>query len=358
MSKKVCFFGSYDSISLDCVLKERLKSKGIEVIECQESVHSFGQLIKAYFTLLKKHHGLEYSIMIIPWRGIMTFPLAKFLSKKPIIFFSYVSIYDTLIMDRKKYKEKSLIAKFIKFVEKKACQMSDLVVLENNETVEYFSREYSIPKNKFRVFNWGADEKKFSPLLIKKKEKVFRVLYFGTYIPFHGVNTIIESARLIQEHKDIKFILCGKGQTLKENKTLTNQYNLSNVEFLGHVEFEVLKKELNESDVCLGVFGDSNLRSYVFTNKISQILMSQKPLITRDVSVMKEMSLANNKNCILVAPNNSRKLADAIIFLKDNDKIREKIALEGYHTINQVLSKSWDKFWNETLEPNINNELN
>jgi glycosyltransferase involved in cell wall biosynthesis len=349
---RICFFGTYDKISLDRILKKLLKKKEIEVIECQESVHSFFQLIKAYISLIKKYRKEKnYSLVFIPWRGIMSLPLVKILTRKKIIYFPYISIFDSLVVDRRKIGEKSIKAKMIKWAEKKACQLSHIVVVENIETKKFFSNTYNIPESKFQILNWGADREIFQPIPIKQKQKIFRVLYFGTYIPFHGVDIIVKAAEKLQKYKDIKFILCGEGQTLNENKKLVKKEQIKNIEFLGHVEFEVLKDQISKSDICLGVFGKSELRNHVFTNKISQILESQKPLITRNVKVMKELGLENRKNCILVEANNPLNLAEGILFLKNNDIEREKIAQEGHKIITDVVNQSWEKFWSEVLYP-------
>ena len=42
--------------------------------------------------------------------------------------------------------------------------------------------------------------------------------------------------------------------------------------------------------------------------------------------------LTSGNNCILVPTSNPIKLADAILFLKDNFKKRQQIALAGYQT--------------------------
>lgn len=347
---KVCFFGSNEKGTIYSTLNNLLVDKSVKVIECQHDVYSFSQLFKSYFSLWLKRPKEDFSVVIILWRGIMTLPLAKFIIKKPIIFFPYVSIYDTLINDRKKYKKNSLQAKFIKFVERKACEMSDIIVLENNEVIEYFSTEYNIDKQKFRKLIWGADEKKFPPLPRKEPSDVFNVLYFGTFIPFHGVEIIVESARILSKHKDIKFTLCGNGQTKNQNEVLAKKYTLNNIDFLGHIPFSELRKKIEEADACLGIFGDISRRKNSFPNKISQVLASKRTIITRDVSVMKEMLLENKKNCILIPPNNAKGLAEAILLLKENPELNQEIATKGYAAFKNITKESWEDFWSNTLK--------
>ncbi len=348
---KVCFFGTYESNDLTLRLKNLLQEKDVQVIECQQDVHSFSQLVKAYPKLVKKHFSLDYDVMIVPWRGIMSLPLAKLLTRRPIVYFPYVSIYDTLINDRKIFKKNSIQAKFVWLADKIGCKLADVIVLENDETINYFCTEYNLKKSKFRKFIWGADEKKFPCLPIKKTDNTLSVFYLGTFIPFHGVEVIIEAAKILADKNDITFTFCGDGQTKKENENLCKKYGLKNVRFLGFVDFSIVRENLENADICLGTFGSLDHRPNSPTNKIFQMLTSQKPLITRDVPVMKEIKLKSNQNCILVKPGDPHDLAKAILFLKNNPETKNKIAKEGYSTFKKVTTESWNNFWEKTLLP-------
>jgi len=128
--------------------------------------------------------------------------------------------------------------------------------------------------------------------------------------------------------KELGFFYGAVIPQLRIGDTLRLQY-LNNVKFLGWVSFEELQKNIMQSDVCLGIFGDASKASYGVTNKNYQILCSQKPLITRESPAMKEINAENEKNCMLVPPNDPQKLAEAILFLKNNVEKRKEIALAG-----------------------------
>ncbi len=56
-----------------------------------------------------------------------------------------------------------------------------------------------------------------------------------------------------------------------------------------------------------------------------------------DSNVIKEIHAESGKNCILV-PRNPQKLADAIIYLKENANKRKEIALAGHKLFEEQLS--------------------
>jgi len=51
-----------------------------------------------------------------------------------------------------------------------------------------------------------------------------------------------------------------------------------------------------------------------------------------------ESHLDNRKNCILVPPSSPEKLAEEILFLKNNPEERKKISTNGYQTYLENLS--------------------
>lgn len=351
---KVCLFGSYAKDPMNELLKKKLELQNVHFVECNEEIHGIASFFSANLKLISKHRKIDYDIMILPlWRSLFTLPLAKIISKKPILYYGYMPIYDTVVNDRKMMKKNSIKAKIIYFVEKMCCRLSDMIIKESNAEIDYFSKQFKMDTKKFRRVLISADESKFPACEFKESDKSFVVLYHGTFIPHHGTDVIIKAANILSDKNDIIFKLCGDGITKTATEKLVQKYNLNNVNFLGWVQFEELLENIMQSDVCLGIFGDISKASYGVTNKNYQILCSQKPLITRESQAMIEINAENEKNCILVPPNDPQKLADAILYLKNNVEKRKEIALAGRRLFVEHLSM------NETSKHLVNylNEL-
>ena len=152
----------------------------------------------------------------------------------------------------------------------------------------------------------------------------FTDLCKGPHVPNTG---FIKAAKILSDNNDIIFKLSGDGVTKSATEELTRKYKLKNVKFLGWLYFKELLKNIDQSDVCLCIFGDISKASYSVTNKNYQILCSQKPLITRESPAMNEINAENGKNCILIPPNNPEILAEAILYLKNNVGKRKEISL-------------------------------
>lgn len=335
---KVCFFiGSYTAKE-EKLLKKILELQNVEVIECRENIHNFASFISANIKMFFQHFKLSYDVMIIPWWGIFTFPLAKIVCRKPIIYWSNLSIYHTLIEDRKKIKPASLKAKFIHFGEKFACKHSTLVITESQAQADHLVKEYDLDKRNFRICINGVDETIFSPLSFKTDDKVFSVLFFGGFVPAHGTETIVEAARILSTQKDIIFYFYGDGPMKKTVESQVKKYKLKNVNLKDFIEQKALVDVINQSDVCLGIFGKSEKAANVVTNKVLQILASQKPLITMESRATREINLKNGQNCILIQSGNPQELSEAILLLKNHQEKRKTISIEGYQLYLKNLS--------------------
>jgi len=349
---KVCIFMGSNNFVEDELFQKLLESNNIPVVACREHIHNFSSLVRGYVKLFFKHMKLDYDVMFIHWNGIPAFPLANLICRKPIIYWSNLSIYHTLIEDRKKASPNSLYAKFIHFAEKYVINHSKLIITESKAQSDYFIKEYNLNKEKFRNIITSADEGLFKPIPFKEQKKIFNILFFGSFIPAHGVEIIIEAAKIIQNEKEIVFNFWGDGPTKKQNEELANKYQLQNVKFFGYFTYDKLIPAIFDSDVCLGIFSTSQKAANSIANKILQILASKKPLITMDSPAVKEILLASGKNCILVPSGDPKSLADAILNLKKDNIKRKNIAISGYQLYleklsNKVVAKKLMDLFNE-----------
>jgi glycosyltransferase involved in cell wall biosynthesis len=165
------------------------------------------------------------------------------------------------------------------------------------------------------------------------------VVYFGQYIPLHGVNYIVEAAKLLEEHPDIRFELVGDGQTYLEAASLGERLQVQNVTFRRTwlSPEDLIAEHIIPADVCLGVFGDSPKARRVVPIKVFVALALGKPVITEDSPAAREV-LIHGTDAILCEMANPQALAQAILLLKRDRPLREKIAKQGYLSFQNKFS--------------------
>ncbi|MCK5413416.1 MAG: glycosyltransferase [Candidatus Pacebacteria bacterium] len=354
---KICFFGTYEkNYPSNRIIIKGFKKHGIEIIEChiplwEKYRNKNGKFLKI-FSILKLGIGLlkaycilffkfskkckKVDVIIIGYIGQLDIIFLKcllfFKIKKPkIIFIPLVSLYDTAIIDRNLSKENNLFAKLLFYIDKLSFKIADLVIFDTKEHINYISNLFSIDKNKFKRVWVGADEEVFYPLSErnKKTNNVFQVLFFGKYIPLHGIEYIIRAAKLLEKEKSIRIKMIGNGQLYQKIKNLSNKLEIRNIDFIEWIEYDKLLKEINKADVVLGIFGGTNKSLRVIPNKIFQAVACKKAVITGDSSAIKEL-FTDKKNILLCKNKNPESLKNAILKLKSDNLLKNKISENSY----------------------------
>src|SRR5262249_35076179 len=137
----------------------------------------------------------------------------------------------------------------------------------------------------------GAEERVFTPGWTAQEP--FECLFIGKLIPLHGLQTILETARLVPE---IRFRVVGSGQLQQLVETRP-----PNVEHVPWIEYERLPEELHRAGCALGIFGTSGKAARVIPNKAFQALACGTPLVTGDTPAAREL-LVDGDSALLVPP--------------------------------------------------------
>ncbi|MEM2045893.1 MAG: glycosyltransferase [Candidatus Bathyarchaeia archaeon] len=239
-----------------------------------------------------------------------------------------MSIY--LIAQERGLTERSpLTARLLYLLEKVACSLPDLLIIDTEEYVAWFNRVYGINPSRFRLVPTGADDRIFRPVSVEKKDHLFRVLYYGSFIPNHGVTYIIEAARLLQDEPDIRFELIGDGPEKAQAMALAQQYRLTNVVFEDWLDQEELVRRAANADVILGAFGTTPQSLMTVQNKIYEGLAMGKPVITGDSPTVRK-ALGNWQGICLCPRADPSYIAERIKTLKENPDLCKHLGSQGF----------------------------
>lgn len=348
---RVCYFGTYRAeYSRNRIMIEGLRRNGVEVIECHEPLWfdiedrvqtasggwirpSFWlRVLKVYSRLLRKYRGVgDYDVMVLGYPGQLDVLLARILTwlrEKPLVLDVFMSIY--LIAQERGLTERSpFTARLIYLIEKIACLLPDLLILDTEDYVAWFREVYNIAPSRFRLVPTGADDRVFRPVASERRDGLFRALYYGSFIPNHGVLYIIEAARILQDEPDIHFELIGDGPDKAAAIALARQYSLTNVTFEDWMEQEALVHRAANADVILGAFGTTPQSLMTVQNKIYEGLAMGRPVITGESPIICKQ--LENKDFILLCKRaDPFSLAESIRILKSNPNFCVRLAEEGH----------------------------
>ena len=357
---RVCYFGTYrDNYSRNQIMIEGLRQNGVEVIECHESlwrgiedrvqVASRGwlrpafalRLVRAYWNLLRAHRKVtDYDVMVLGYPGQLDTYLARVLTRlrrRPLVLDQFMSLY-LIALERGLVSRHPFSGRLIHLVERGAYSLPDLVIQDTAEYVEWSRDTYGLVPDRVRLVPTGADDRVFHPVAPSgRQDGVFRVLYYGTFIPNHGVRTIIEAANLLRDQADIQFEMIGEGPEKAEALALAQEAELEQVHFVGWVDKGDLPRRVADADLCLGAFGTTPQSIMTVQNKIYEGLALQKCVLTGDASTVRN-TLTHGEQVWLCERANPESLAEAILTLKRDPALRARLAESGYQVYREMFT--------------------
>jgi glycosyltransferase involved in cell wall biosynthesis len=353
---RVLYFGTYErTYPRNAQVISCLRGAGVEVIERHAPVWEgkrdnwaarWGtglRLILAEAKLWWPRRD-AFDAVVVGYPGHFDVPRARRAAgKRPLIFNPLVSLHDTLVADRGRFRRGSLAARTLAVVDRRALKLSDLVVADTEANGDFLAEVGGIPRSRVRVCLVGAEERLFRPGW--RPDDPFRFLFVGKLIPLHGLDVILEAARLAPELA-VRVIGTGQLDELMEEKP-------ENVEWLRWVEYEQLPMEYWGTGCALGIFAKAEKTARVIPNKAYQALACGTPLITADTRGAREL-LTGEESALLVPPGDPAALAGAMRRVAGDPELAQRLG-SGGRTVyeerasEEVLGARWRSLIEELL---------
>jgi len=203
-------------------------------------------------------------------------PIAR-LRRIPAVLDVFISLYDTVVMDRGLRSPRSPIALATRALDVLACRSVRCVVVDTPEHADFFARFTRRARSRFAVLWVGAEESRFIAAADPGDDGP--ILWYLTYIPLHGFDTVARAAALLGDDPRT-FRLVGDGQERAAAEALAQELGLTNIEFVAPMPEAELPAEIAKSSICLGVFGTSEKAARVVPNKVFQCAAAGRAVIT------------------------------------------------------------------------------
>jgi len=354
---RVCYFGTYRAnYSRNQIMIEGLRRNGVEVVECHEQLWRgvedrvraasggwrrptfLWRLLITYVRLFVRYWGVgDHDVLVVGYPGHLDLFLARLLSwlrRKPLVWDVFMSIY-LIARERKLDQRSRLTVRMIRWLEWLACRLPDLLVLDTADYAAWFQATHGVSATRFHLVPTGADDRVFnipsdSSAEAGEEDGVFRLVYYGTFIPNHGVEHIVEAARLLGDDSGIQFELIGRGPEKGKVVALAQRHKLSNVSFVDWLDREELVKRVSKADACLGVFGVTPQSMMTIQNKIYEGMAMGKPVITGDSPTVRQQ-LTHGEHAYLCRRADPVDLARAVRTLRNDGALQRRLARQGYH---------------------------
>jgi glycosyltransferase involved in cell wall biosynthesis len=328
---EILFFGGYDpAYPRNAIIRKGLERNGVRVSEC-----AAGSRLRAVFrypllTAKFLAGGMwSRSPVFVPDFRHKDVPLAWLftrVTRRKLIFDPLVSRYETRVLDRGDTEEGSAQAKHNWNIDRVSMRMADMVLADSDAHADFFSDEFGIPRKKIKTLYLGFDDTVFVEAPARAQEEIFNVLFYGSFLPLHGTDVIVDAARLLDER--FRFRVVGSGQTMEEFRRRAEGLEGVSIELSGNVPESDLPGLIAAADAVLGVFGTTPKTGLVIPNKVYQSMACRRPVVTAETRAIREI-FEPGKHIVCVDPGDASGLAGALRRLRDDRDYALSVGREG-----------------------------
>ena len=336
-----CLFGTYDRRhSANRLLRLALEGAGWDVVECHEPLWEetaskderyFGAASLARLgvrwaaaarRLARRWRALADAepLVVVGFGGQLDALLARRVCRprRGIVLAPLVSLTETLVEDRGVFPAGGLRARAAAALDRASFRAADLVLADTAAHGDYLVR-LGAPAERVAAWHLGAEPEFLAAPPADPTPR--RVLFYGRYLPLHGIETIVSAAGRLGRRADVVLIGSGPERARIERLALESRVR---IDWCNDVPLATLPDELSHAAVVLGVFGAGPKAAMVVPNKVYQAAAAGRPLVTRDGPALREV-LRPDEHCLACAPADPEALAAAIARLLDDPDLAERL---------------------------------
>jgi glycosyltransferase involved in cell wall biosynthesis len=306
-------------------------------------IGTLARLARAELALLRTS-AADADVLIVGYPGHVDLPAARRIARgRPVVFNPLVSLADTLVEDRRVVSTRSLRARALRKLDRRAFRGADLVVADTEAHAAYFRETYDLAGERVEVALVGAEDALFRPG--SGESAAFHALFVGKLIPLHGLETILAAAALAPE---IPFVVVGDGQLAPLLAARP-----ANVRHVLWMDYAALPDAYRRAGCALGIFGTGAKAARVIPNKVFQALACARPVITADTPAAREL-LTHETDALLVPSGDGQALAGAVRRVAGDEALAGRLAAAGRATYEARASEAvLGARWRELLERTI-----
>ncbi len=203
------------------------------------------------------------------------------------------------------------------------------------------------PDEKIVVIPNGANTELYSPG--EKDETILRelnldpskfiIVYTGLHGLMHGMDFILDAAKLLQDDKDIFFLFVGDGVRKAHLIETAKKYGLQNVIFLEAQEEKNLPHFIHSCDIGLATIKKTIVSDRVIPVKVFTYMACAKPVLLCVDGETRDIVESANAG-IYIEPENAEQLKNAILKLKSDPSFCEAMGKNGRKLVEQNYSRA------------------
>ena len=240
-------------------------------------------------------------------------------------------------------RKDNYIIRILDAIAKYIYQKSELIVVVTKTFKKYLvslgikEDKIIIIENGFNFNRTLAPDKSIKDIRKKYniRNKNFTVSYIGTLGMSHGVEIMINTAKLIS---NVNFVIIGEGEQKIYLKKLATDEKTNNVIFIDNIEWQEIVNINQIISANLIHLRNLDLFKTVIPSKIFESMALKKPILAGLIGESLEIITKSNSG-LKVIPENPKSLSQKIIELKNNENLCNRLGENGF----QIAQKKYDR---------------
>lgn len=344
---RVVFWGTYDIGKPRVrILRQGLRLNGVDVLEChadlwggiedKSQVTGVRRWLKLAARALFVYPGLilrylrmpRHDVVLVAYPGLVDLFVVRVFAwfrQTPLAWDWFLSAYDTIVMDRQLLSHRNPVAWSIRAIEWLASRLADATFMDTEAHGKRMEQIFGLRSGSIQRVWVGVEREHFSNAAGCAPDREaggsdgIKVLFYGQFIPLHGIDTIVAAAELLRA-APVQWLLVGRGQEAARIRKLIEDADVPRLRWVEWVDYGDLCETLARCDVSLGIFGTSDKAGSVIPNKVYQILAARRPLITRDSTAIRELVRHDPPAVQLIPAGHAAALAEAVMVIAEQSK--------------------------------------
>lgn len=255
----------------------------------------------------------SFDVVVLAEFQLKYAPIARLLAvryRALLVVDWFVGLYETRVEDWGMATPGSLKGRVWRAVDGAAVRLGGMVVTDSDERAEMLVRDYGAPRRFTFTLPVGAPDWAQGSDRPASDEDRIRVLYYGGYLPLHGVDYVLEALAAAERPDRLDVVFIGAGERRAEAERSARELGLADlIVFKDPIPEVALADEIAAADLVLGVFGTSPKAASVIANKVWQGLSAGRVVVTRRSKALDEIRSIVGDLLIEVDPTEPEQLA-------------------------------------------------
>ncbi len=278
-----------------------------------------------YAISIIKKYNIDIILSQCPILGGFTANILAKIKKIPV----FQEVHDTYYFDL--YKSKKVRDRLLSIIVSYSVKNASKVRALNNMMAEMLIS--IVPSANISIIENRVDIKKFVAKKSYELHDPIRITSVGTFVRRKGYHTAIDAIKELRKQYNCELILVGGGTEKNNLRQQSNGFN--DIKLFDRLPQEELAKILSDTDIYI----QPSLREGM-PRTILEAMAMRLPIVATNVSTIPG-TIIHNVNGLIVEPEDSEGLANAIGQLINNEKLRNEVAQNAY---NDAINKfEWDK---------------